>query len=450
MLARLGFAGRLILIVLLLVLALGTLGIGLAVVMRESKEFETSRMSIPQQTAAIVALLDSADPSTWPRIARAVATPELTLSFADAPPPITPGAARMPGAEWLISDFLEAKGRAIEVVRRNPAAYGAVRRIFARLSADDHAPVSVAIELANKRFAVFDLSGPTTRRIFGIPYGFWVGAIGFLLSALAVVAIVREARPLRRLSDAVRGFAVSGTPQTVTESGAPEIRGLIGAFNAMQGRIAALLEGRTMLLGAISHDLRTLLTRLRLRIEQIPDAEHREKATREIEDMTAMLDDGLAVARGVAASDRREILDLGELVSDVVSGFDHARVEWSRPPKARSFETEGDPVALRRVVTNLIDNALQHANRCRVSLSRCEQRLELVVDDDGPGIPVEKRAVIFEPFYRLDAARTRSNGSSGLGLAIASTIVQAHRGQISVADSPLGGARFIVTLQAQS
>jgi signal transduction histidine kinase len=205
-----------------------------------------------------------------------------------------------------------------------------------------------------------------------------------------------------------------------------------------------------MLLGAISHDLRTLLTRLRLRIEQIPDAEHREKVTREIEDMTAMLDDGLAVARGVAASDRREILDLGELVSDVVSGFDHARVEWRPSSTVRGFRTEGDPVALRRVVTNLIDNALQHANRCRVSLSRYEQRLELVVDDDGPGIPETKRAVIFEPFYRLDAARTRSNGSSGLGLAIASTIVQAHRGQISVADSPLGGARFIVVLAAQA
>jgi two-component system osmolarity sensor histidine kinase EnvZ len=449
MFARLGLAGRLILIVLLLVLALSTLGIGVAVVTRESKEFETSRMSIPQQAAAIVALLDSADPGAWPRIARAVATPELTLSFADAPPPVTPGATRMPGAEWLISDFLEAKGRAVEVLRRNPVAYGAVRRIFARFSADDHVPVSIAIELANKRYAVFDLSGPTTRRIFGIPYGFWVGAIGFLLSALAVLAIVREARPLRRLSDAVGAFADSGTPQTVTESGAPEIRGLIGAFNTMQGRIAALLEGRTMLLGAISHDLRTLLTRLRLRIEQIPNAEHREKATREIEDMTAMLDDGLAVARGIAGSDRREVLDVGELVGDVLGGYDRTHVDW-RPTSVGNLLTKGDPVALRRVISNLVDNALQHATRCCVSLSRRDECIELIIDDDGPGIPEAKRTVIFEPFYRLDAARTHVNASSGLGLAIANTIIEAHGGRISVADSPLGGARLIVSLAAQA
>jgi two-component system osmolarity sensor histidine kinase EnvZ len=336
-------------------------------------------------------------------------------------------------------------------LRHNPAEHGRLRRLFDRMSADSQVPVTIAIELANKRFVVFELTGPTTRRIFGIPYGFWVGAIGFLLSAIAVLAIAREARPLRQLSNAVGGFAESGTPQTVAESGAPEIRSLIGAFNRMQGRIAALLEGRTMLLGAISHDLRTLLTRLRLRVEQIPDAVSREKAAREIEDMTAMLDDGLAVARGIAASDRREIVDLGELISDIVSGFDQARVECSPSPMAGSFRVDGDPVALRRVVTNLVDNALQHANRCRVSLSHREQRLELVVDDDGPGIPETKRAVIFEPFYRLDAARTRgNNGSSGLGLAIASTIIQAHRGQISVADSPLGGARFTVSLAAQA
>lgn len=449
MLARLGIAGRLILIVLLLILAYITLGIGIAAVTRESQDFATSRLAVPQQTAAIVALLDSSNPGTWSAIAKAVATPEFSLTIADAVPPLGTLDRRMPGAEWLVSDFLDAKDRTVEVVRHHSSSHGLLRRAFERLSPDSRVPVSISIELANGRFAVFNLSGPTTQRIFGIPYGFWAGVIGFLLSALAVAAIAREARPLRRLSRAVQEFAESGAPQTVEASGAPEIRGLIGSFNVMQRRIAALLEGRALLLGAISHDLRTLLTRLRLRVEQIPDATHREKATSDIDDMTAMIDDSIALARGIAASDRRELLNLETLIFEVIDGFDPTRVAFAGPSTG-DFRIDGDPVALRRVVCNLIDNALQYAEHCRVALSAGDGTLKLVVEDDGPGVPPNKRDLIFEPFYRVDAARTRERGSSGLGLAIARNIVEAHRGKISVEDSSLGGARFTVALPAHT
>jgi signal transduction histidine kinase len=231
----------------------------------------------------------------------------------------------------------------------------------------------------------------------------------------------------------------------VRPRGAPEIRKLISAVNDMQSRIAALVKGRTMLLGAISHDLKTYITRLRLRAEGLDD-ERRERATRDLEDMTALIDDAIAVARGATVSDRRERVDLMALV----------RVEAAERPD-RSIEIEelaqntectvlGDPVALHRVLANLLDNALRHGTRAAVSVDCREQVVAIAVDDDGPGIPDAEREAVFEPFYRLETSRSRTTGGSGLGLAIVRQIVAAHGGTIAIGTSPLGGARLALTL----
>jgi signal transduction histidine kinase len=443
-LGRLGLAGRLIAIVLLLGLALVTFAVGLGVLLRDQQEAGASRFPVPEQAAAIVALLDRTPESEHAQLLRAIGSAQLRVSVEERPPEPGHPADRMPALEWLIADFLDDPNREVRVIRQPPPGMRTLARYLDRLSAVSRTPVAIGIELASGRYAILEVRGRPSASLWGIPAGFWIGVIGFLLSALAVWAIVREARPLRELARAAESFAGNGRPQPVVPRGAQEVRGLVAAFNAMQGRIAALIEGRNVLLGAVSHDMRTLLTRLRLRVEQIPDAESRNKAIRDVEDMTAMMDDALAVARSTAASGRRQPLDLRELARDTFSDRDPAKVVL-RPGGAAWLD--GDPVALRRALVNLVDNALAYGSRCEVALDRCKDGVTLSVEDDGPGIPEESRVLVLEPFTRLETSRNRTTGGSGLGLAVVKAIAEAHGGTIAVgASTQLGGARIVLTL----
>ena len=200
---------------------------------------------------------------------------------------------------------------------------------------------------------VFESKGDLSRRLFGLPPGFWVGALGSLVAIAALLAIYREARPLRELARAVSGFSGRVPPQPVRARGAPDIRKLIAAVNEMQARIAALVKGRTVLLGAISHDLKTYITRLRLRVEEIASDEHKEKAVRDLDDMTVLIDDALAVARGGTVSDRREAVDLGKIVADIVADSPPGRV------------------TVRRSLSGL---RLRIRRSCRVAPAGCQRR----------------------------------------------------------------------------
>jgi signal transduction histidine kinase len=226
-------------------------------------------------------------------------------------------------------------------------------------------------------------------------------------------------------------------------AGAPEIRKLIVAVNEMRARISELIRGRTLLLGAISHDLKTYITRLRLRVEQLPDDAQRDKAVRDLDEMTRLLEDALAVARGGFAGNGRERVDLRALLSGIVEDRLLTRTGLRAELGEAPLWIEAEPVALRRLFGNLIDNALNFAAHCVVRLQRNGEAVVLV-DDDGPGIPEHMRASVFDPFFRLDTSRSRSTGGSGLGLAIVRQIADAHGARISLATSPEGGLRASV------
>jgi two-component system, OmpR family, osmolarity sensor histidine kinase EnvZ len=290
---------------------------------------------------------------------------------------------------------------------------------------------------------VFEAIGPIGRRMFGWPPGFGVGVLGSLIGMAAVIAIAREARPLRALSDALGKFTGDTPGPLMAPAGAPEIKTLIVAVNEMRARISELVRGRMLLLGAISHDLKTYITRLRLRVEQLPDDTQRDKAARDLDEMTRLLEDALAVARGGFASAQRERIDLRALLSGMVEdrllGSTGLRAELGGAPIWISAE----PVALRRLFGNLIDNALNFAPHCVVRLRR-DGEATVFIDDDGPGIPQEARASVFDPFFRLDASRSRSTGGSGLGLAIVKQIADAHGASVGLGTSPEGGLRASV------
>jgi two-component system osmolarity sensor histidine kinase EnvZ len=314
-------------------------------------------------------------------------------------------------------------------------------------------PVRLVVPLSDGEFIVAETVDDLTVRVLGLPPGFWAGIIGFLVAALALYAVLRETIPLSRLARSVDRFAEAIEPAPVPVGGAREVRALIGAFNRMQSRIAELVRNRTFMLAAISHDLRTYLTRLRLRVEMMPDPDMRERATRDVEEMSGLLDDALTFARTSFAGNRSEQVDLAEIVGRECSERAAAGQTIKCDVSATPIHVWGDPAALVRIVGNLIDNAVKYGGEAAVTLSQVGTQAGteaiMLVDDRGPGVPPAERERIFEPFLRLEASRNRDRGGAGLGLAIARHLVLSLGGAIAVEDRPGGGARFCVRLPAR-
>lgn len=446
MLVRLGFAGRLMAIVLLALLALTATAAMLGYIANWQRAETESWAVLPQRAAAVVDLLDHADARQRELILRAINSEAAVARLTRDRPVKSTDPRRLTAVEWVVAQFLREVGNREVIAIIEPGSASSWRwlrlgqlRLFAR------EPLQVAIALADGQWVVFQTRVEISSRVLGIPPGFVIGAIGALVGIASILAIAREAKPLKHLAASVTAFAVDAVPKPVTPSGAPEIAGLIRSVNDMQARIAALLLGRSVLLGAISHDLKTFITRLRLRAEMITDPEQQLKATRDLDDMTALIDDALAIAKGAAVSERRDRVDLARLIENELADRPR-RATLSSGAGAGAAVIYGDPVALRRLFANLIDNALKYGTNAGVHVARHRDHVVVTIDDDGPGIPEPERAAVFEPFYRLDSSRSRATGGSGLGLAIAREIVIAHGGQIHVAQSPKGGARLHVEL----
>lgn len=443
MLQRLGLVGRLIVILLLLLIALGLTGIAVSFATRSRDAGVTLRFPLPDQAAAIADLLDSAPESRRELMLRAVNSDDLRVGVMPAPPPPPAFSRSFPVAEWLVGQYLESyRSRHVEVMLLAASDSTLLGRILEWSSPRSTAPLRILMSLKSGEILVLETRGTATQRLFGVPTGFWVGALGALLAALAIWAIVREARPLTELAQSVARFSADATPAAVALRGAPDVRTLIQAVNDMQLRISALLKGRTILLGAVSHDLKTFMTRLRLRVEDIPNDSQRVKAVADLDGMTELIDSAIMVARGAAASERRQQVDIAKLLQDDIAEHDAARVNLLCAPGLPTVAA--DPMGLKRLVANLIDNALRYGRRCEVRASLHGGLIGITFDDDGPGIPEAERQAVFEPFYRLEPSRSRTTGGSGLGLAIVKQIADAHGARMTISTSPLGGTRIAV------
>lgn len=449
-LGRLGLVGRLAAVVFLLTLALlaSVLAVDMAAetAARDADRPPPDRQPALRQTVAIVELFDRLTPAERAAALPAVSTETLRVTLRDAPPDDFTTNQRMPLLEAMLARTL----------RFPPSATGGTdRSVFVIVGdAPETAPISrqdqidIAAALSDGGYVVIQIWGDVQRRVLGVPVGFLVGVAGLVFAALALWALAREARPIRRLAASVTAFAADGAPRPTDPAGAPEIRGLIEAVNAMQSDIARLIRGRTLMLGAVSHDLKTYITRLRLRVEAIEAPDQNTRAVGDLDAMTRLVDDALAVARGADLTARREPVDLAALLVEEAGaragGPGSVLVAGDAPALCL-----GDPAALKRLFVNLIDNAVQAADRVVVTVQD-GALVRVDVDDDGPGVPEDRRADMFEPFARLDPARTVSSGGggagSGLGLAIVRSIAEAHGGGVEIADSPLGGARLTVTL----
>jgi len=274
----------------------------------------------------------------------------------------------------------------------------------------------------------------------------WMVGSSLLLMGIAILFLRNQVRPIERLARAADSFGKGRAVPDFKPYGATEVRRAAQAFITMRERIERHVSQRTEMLAGVSHDLKTPLTRLKLALAMMPDDTEAKSMRGDIAEMEHMLDDYLAFARGEGGEDS-SITDLGALVREVAVSAERTR------PRAQITVTAPDHVAvnvkragLRRVLANLIDNALKHGSKVAVRLSWNDHLVEIAVEDDGPGIPEPRREEAFRPFHRLDEGRNLQSGGSGLGLAIARDIARAHGGEILLDKSALGGLKATIRL----
>lgn len=263
-------------------------------------------------------------------------------------------------------------------------------------------------------------------------------AISLVLLAPIVWLLARRlTRPIRVFAAAAERLADDPDAEPLKPTGPREVRTAIGVFNDMQAALRGHIRRRTQTVAAIAHDLRTPLTRLRFRAEQAPEA-LRDRMVADVEEMDALIGQALAYVRGEAPPERHDPFDLAELAADVVAGFAEtgAAVGFERQA---DLPARGDPVTLRRALSNLIDNAVRYGCAATVTARRAGPSIVIAVADDGPGLPPERLDSVFEPFERGEASRNRQTGGTGLGLTVARQAARAHGGDVVLSNRPEGG-----------
>ena len=264
-----------------------------------------------------------------------------------------------------------------------------------------------------------------------------LGALTLVLAVVLFLVTRGITRPLSKLAQAADAVGESVRHPPLVEEGVREIRDATRAFNTMQDRLLRYLDSRTNVLAAMSHDLRTPLTRMRLRVEAVSEERLRTRFASDLDEMEALVHGALALFKGLDDDERFERVDVNELLETLVAEYGELGAAVGLQGKAMA-PVQGKPRALKRCLRNLVDNALKFAQRAAIEVEDGDA-LVILVSDEGPGIPEEFLERVFEPFYRLESSRNRDTGGTGLGLSIARDVVQAHGGSLTLRNRPEGG-----------
>ena len=283
----------------------------------------------------------------------------------------------------------------------------------------------------------------------------WMVGTSLILLAVAILFLRNQIRPVRRLAEAAEEFGKGRDVRDFHPSGATEVRQAAVAFINMRDRIRRHIAQRTEMLAAVSHDLRTPLTRMKLQLAMLNDDDGVEHLKADVSEMERMVESYLAFMRG---QDAEAVVDtdIADLLRAVAADAGRQGVEVTVSMPGESPRDGGGPAdgrvvplrpnAIRRCMTNLVDNAARHGRNVEISMDAREGRVEISVDDDGPGIPENRREEVFRPFHRLRDSRDPETDGMGLGLAIARDVAHDHGGDIELSTSPMGGLRASVRL----
>ena len=407
-----------------------------AVIVQERSGATTDLMLgyMEQDVASSVALLDrlpAAERPQWmPRLARR------TYSF-------MPG----PGLDGVAPDTRLSALLSASIERAIGTRYQLAVHAIPGASTMEH--LQVDLRLSDGMPLVIDL------RPRGLPLSPWLIpallAQLLLLGGLTWLCVRLATRPLAQLARAADALGPDLRPTRLAEDGPTEVARAAVAFNAMQVRIATYLSERMQILAAVSHDLQTPITRMRLRVDMMDDSDDRTTLLRNLREMEELVREGVTYARTLhGAAEQARRLDPDALLDSLICDYVDAAADVTlrgaigRPMLLR-------PIALRRILTNLIDNALKFGGSAELLVCTApDGRVNIVVMDQGPGIPPEQLDAVFQPFYRLETSRNRSSGGTGLGLAIARQLAQAIDATLTLGNRPEGGLAACLTLPLSS
>ncbi|MBR2429909.1 two-component sensor histidine kinase [bacterium] len=273
----------------------------------------------------------------------------------------------------------------------------------------------------------------------------WMVGTSLLLFIVAVLFLRVQVRSIAHLAAAAEDFG-KGINTKFKPFGSIEVRRAGLAFTKMKERIIRQISERTQMLAGVSHDLRTPLTRMKLQMAMLPDSKENQEFVQDINEMEKMLDGYLAFVSG-EGGEKSTFVDVNEVVTSIINKYrknSSAMIRYSTNYEVSAIQ--GREQALRRAFTNIIENAFHYGKTIAVKLESDNKRLELSVEDDGPGIPLDKREEVFKAFYRVEGSRNKETGGVGLGLSIAKDVVVSHGGTIQLSDSELGGLRVLISI----
>ena len=401
------------------------------------------RFGVVERVAALVQVLDEASPELSDRLADALSSRRTRLAIGTES--TLPSSGMSPaevGFARALAEELSLQGDLPRVRFSEDAPRQDGRRYRRRGGPDD---VTISIPLAEGRW--LNASSRFRRPAIGWSWPWLVSLAASAAATLAVVALLvrRITGPIRALASAAEKVGRGETVDLVPPPGPIEIRATVEAFNAMQDRLSRFVRDRTRMVAAISHDLRTPITSLRLRAEFIDDDELKRDVVRTLDEMQAMTDATLAFAREEGSGEETRSIDLAALIESIAEdyvGLGHD-VTYAGPER---LVWRCRPFSLKRAIGNLVENAVRYGGSARVGLSQDGSEIRITVEDDGPGIPEQRLEDVFEPFVRLETSRSRETGGVGLGLAIARSIVRAHGGELVLANRSAGGLTATVNL----
>ncbi|MHA6573430.1 sensor histidine kinase [Pseudomonas yamanorum] len=420
-----------ILVAMLTALAFNALFVQLAGVWARPPLGETGLL---EKVAVIVRMIEAVEPSQRPQLTQAVGDDSFNVSWS-----ATRAGIDVP----ILEDPVFHSDQLFKQLLKGPE-----RRMEAYEPADWPGPgghYALVVQLVDQSWLMF--SAPS--RSWGLaegPRSLVVMMLVLISTALVtLIATRRLARPLQHFAQGVRRFGADFRAPPIEPVGPHEIRQAILAFNGMQAQLQHFIQDRTQMLAAISHDLRAPLTRLRLRGEFIEDADQQHRLFRDVDEMQAMINTALEFFRDDARLEQATQLDLAELLQTLIDDYRDQSfdITFNGPPRLVYF---GRPLGLKRVMTNLMDNAIHYGLAPEIELQHSPGQVTVRVLDRGPGIPQEQQEQVFLPFFRLEGSRNKSTGGVGLGLSTARAIVLEHGGTLTLENRPCGGLAAVVVL----
>ncbi len=407
---------------------------------------------MPGNIATLRDVLDAAPNADRPVIIAAAQRPQLHIRLLDAP---LPKLARQVGTDE--PDAILLRNRILALMRVPRPVIVADRYLPAPAQSAANSEriengVMIEMPLTDGHWLLFMSRfdppppfDPVAVNFNRASFATWLVLSILLAVLLSILAARRLVNPLSELAMAVEQLGGSGEAPPITPRGPREISGTMLAFNRMQERLRRFNDDRTRMIAAMSHDLRTPLTRLRLRSELVDSPAHQDKMQAEIDFMSQLIDSILNFARDDTRREPRTMVDLSALVETICESASDAgdSVKFSGP---RDVTISCRPAALRRAISNLVENAIKYGKNAVVTLACTAGRAIITVEDEGPGIPRSERERVFEPFYRLETSRNLDTGGVGLGLSVTRSIIWEQGGEISLSDRKGGGLLVRVEL----